>query len=57
MLKGYLVCKSFYESLEEVTIDNKDEFNLNDETKITCIKCPLTKKPVEKSKIRKVYFC
>ena len=60
MLKGYLICKSYYESLEEITVDNKDGFitsGSKDETKIKCIKCPLTKKPVEKSKIRKVYFC
>jgi hypothetical protein len=57
MLKGYLVCKSYYENLEEMTIDNKDGTENKDETKIKCIKCPLTKKPVEKSKIRKVYFC
>jgi len=58
MLKGYLICKSYYESLEEIIVDNKDGFvSKNEETKIKCIKCPLTKKPVEKSKVRKVYFC
>ena len=53
MLKGYLVCKSQYEMLEEVTVENKD----SPETKVKCVRCPLTKKTVEKSKIRKVYFC
>ena len=24
MLKGYLVCKSYYDSLEEVIVENKD---------------------------------
>ena len=61
MFKGYLICKSYYESLEEIIVENKDGFSSitakDDETKIKCIKCPLTKKPVEKSKIRKVYFC
>ena len=61
ILKGYLVCKSYYDDHEEVIVENKDvtaSSGVNkEETKIKCIKCPLTKKTVEKSKIRKVYFC
>jgi hypothetical protein len=62
MIKGYLICKSLYDGLEEFLVDNMDAFALNssnnkEDTKIKCVKCPLTKKPIEKSKIRKVYFC
>ena len=77
MKKGYLVCKSAYDSLEELNITKKqlEEQNKKDDTKgdpfsltgsrpkeedgntIKVIKCPLTGDYIEKSKVRKTFFC
>jgi hypothetical protein len=69
MNKGYLICRSVYENIPEMIVDPKeienyvkkdDPFNLiakDNEVGIKVFKCPLTGQLVEKSKVRKVYFC
>ena len=60
MTKGYLICKSVFESLEDTMVESKDQpFLMSDapQTKVKMFKCPLTGDMVEKQKVRKVYFC
>ena len=72
MQKGYLVSKSALDKLPEFEVDQKvlDEqnqkdkdknFNVlgkkDDKTAVKVFKCPLTGNLVEKSKVRKVFFC
>lgn len=72
MQRGYLVSKSALEKLTEFEVDQKvlDEQNNKDKDKnfsvlskkddkgaIKVFKCPLTGNLVEKSKVRKVFFC
>ena len=72
MPKGYLVSKSALDKLPEFEVDQKvlDEqnntkekdknFNLNkkdDKSQIKVLKCPFTGLLIEKSKVRKVFFC
>ena len=70
MTKGYRVCKSTYESLEEKTVDRKflesqkeEGFSLTptktkeDKDGVVVFRCPLTNNFVEKKHVRKIYFC
>ena len=67
MNKGYLVCKSTLDSLEEKTVERKtleshkeEGFPLSTKEEkgdVVVIRCPLTNNLVEKKKVRKIYFC
>ena len=51
MTKGYLICKSVFESLEETMVESKDQpFLMSDapQAKVKMFKCPLTGDMVEK---------
>jgi hypothetical protein len=51
MTKGYLICKSVFESLDESMVESKDQpFLMSDATHalVKMFKCPLTGEMVEK---------
>lgn len=56
MQSGYLICKSAFDSLPEVQVEQPENGFLEQE-KVRCFRCPLTGDLVEKSKTRRVYFC
>ena len=73
MPRGYLVSKSALDKLPEFEVDQKvlDEQNnskekdknfsqlakKDDKTAVKVLKCPFTGNLIEKSKVRKVFFC
>lgn len=65
MNKGYLICKSALDDIEEFQMEQSalDSWKEGEQVKkveeggVTVIKCPLTGTLIQKSKIRKVYFC
>ena len=71
MQKGYLVCKSAFEKIQEFTVDKKSLEESkekdkpaesrakpkDDKNSVKVIRCPLTGDIIEKSKVRKVFFC
>ena len=68
MNKGFLICKSVFDSLEESVVDQKtlDSYRTNPDqiiidrneaAEIKVVKCPMTGDLLEKTKIRKVFIC
>jgi len=53
------MCKSIYDGLEveEVRANEVYEKDPTSDLMLTCVKCPLTGKFIEKSLARKAYFC